>query len=141
MVNLGDMKPKKLIDKLAFVHVVDRKVLMSLSEGKDAFYIPGGKREEGETDEQALVREVKEELDVDIKPETMREYGVFEAQAHGKPEGTIVRMACYEAEFEGELKPSAEIVAIDWYTHDRRDLVGPVDQLILDDLKKRDLID
>lgn len=54
------------IDKLAFIYLQDRKLLVTLSRGKDVWYIPGGKREAGETDEQALTREVKEELDVDL---------------------------------------------------------------------------
>jgi 8-oxo-dGTP pyrophosphatase MutT (NUDIX family) len=129
------------IDKLAFIYIQNRKVLMTLSKGKDTYYIPGGKREAGETDSQALTREVKEELTVDIIPESLVYYGTFEAQAHGKAEGTIVRMTCYEAQFTGTLKPSAEIEAIDYYTYSQRDSVGPVDQLIFDDLQRNDLID
>ncbi len=74
----------KYIDKLAFIYIKDRKVLSTLSAGKDTWYIPGGKREEGESDLQALVREVKEELTVDILENTVKPYGVFQAQSHGK---------------------------------------------------------
>ena len=59
---------KSYIAKLAFIEIKDRKVLETCSFGKDKWYIPGGKREEGETDEQALIREIKEELLVDLKP-------------------------------------------------------------------------
>ncbi|MBP9820099.1 NUDIX domain-containing protein [Candidatus Woesebacteria bacterium] len=135
------MTEQTFIDKLAFIFIKNRQILMTLSKGKDTYYIPGGKREGNETDIEALSREVEEELTVKIIPTTVKHYGTFEAQAHGKPEGTIVRMTCYEADFTGELQPSSEIQDIAYYTYARRDIVGPVDQIIFDDLKKKSLID
>jgi ADP-ribose pyrophosphatase YjhB (NUDIX family) len=132
---------KTFIDKLAFIELKDRKVLETKSFGKDKWYIPGGKRNEGESDKEALIREVKEELNVDIDPSTISLYGVFEAQAHGKPEGTFVRMTCYQAKYEGELKPQAEVEMMDWFTYSQKELTSPVDQLIFDDLKSKNLID
>lgn len=129
------------IDKLAFILIKDKKVLVSLSHGKDTWYIPGGKREAGETDHQALTREVKEELTVDLKPETIEYYDTFEAQAHGKPEGTIVRMTCYTSLFDGQLKPSAEINKIEFFEYSRKSETSPVDFLIFDDLKEKGLIE
>lgn len=46
---------KSYIDKLAFIDLKNKKLLSTLSKGKDKWYIPGGKREDGETDEQALI--------------------------------------------------------------------------------------
>jgi ADP-ribose pyrophosphatase YjhB (NUDIX family) len=132
---------KTYIDKLAFIELKDRKVLETCSYGKDKWYIPGGKREAGEDDKTALIREVKEELLVDLIPETITPYGTFEAQAHGKPEGTMVRMTCYTAKYSGELKPSAEVEKMDWLDYSKRNSVSPVDQLIFDDLKAKNLID
>lgn len=129
------------IDKLAFIFIKNRKVLMTLSKGKETYYIPGGKRERGESDADALMREVKEELTVDLIPDSIVHYGTFEAQAHGKAEGTMVRMTCYQADFIGALQPSAEIESIDYYTFAQRESVGPVDQLIFDDLKRKDMLD
>lgn len=59
---------KSYIDKLAYIYLKDGKVLITLSHGKDTWYIPGGKREAGESDQEALTREVKEELNVDLVP-------------------------------------------------------------------------
>ena len=129
-----------LIDKIAWIHIVDRKILSTRSKGKDTFYIPGGKRESGETDAQTLVREIREELSVGVLPETIRYIGTFEAQAHGKAEGTIVRMTCYAADYQGSLKPAAEIDEMDWFVHQDRERSAPVDQIIFDWLKERDLI-
>ncbi len=132
---------KNYIDKLAFIEIGNRRVLETKSFGKDKWYIPGGKRETGESDQDALMREMKEELNIDLIPETIKHYGTFEAQAHGKPEGTMVRMTCYTGRFNGTLTPSAEVEKMDWFDYSKRGDVSPADQLIFDDLKARNLID
>ena len=132
---------KTYIDKLALIELKDRKVLETKSRSKDVWYIPGGKRDAGESDEQALTREIKEELNVNVDPATIIHYGTFEAQAHGKPEGTFVRMICYQAKYSGELTPSAEVEMMDWFDYSKKDLTSPVDQIIFDDLKAKNLID
>ena len=68
-------------------------------------------------------------------------FGTFEAQAHGKAEGTVVRMTCYLGNFDGEMKPSAQIQDLAYNTFAQRKIVGSVDQIIFDDLKKKGLID
>ena len=84
----------KVIDKVAYLYLKDGKILSTRSKGKDKYYLPGGKREGRESDLETLVREIKEELTVDIIESTARFYGVFEAQAHGKEEGVLVKMTC-----------------------------------------------
>jgi 8-oxo-dGTP diphosphatase len=119
---------KSYIDKLAFIEIRDRKVLETRSYGKDKWYIPGGKRESGESDQEALIREIKEELLADLIPETIKHYGTFEAQAHGKPEGTVVRMTCYTADYSGTLSPSAEVEKLDWFDSSKRKMVTQLTQ-------------
>ena len=128
------------IDKLAFIDLRDKKVLMTLSRGKDTWYIPGGKREGNETDHEALIREVKEELNVDLIPDTIRHYGTFEAQAHGKPEGTIVRMTCYTGKFTGGITANAEIEKFEYFSYAQKNFTAPVDHLIFDDLHQKGLL-
>ncbi len=82
----------KIIDKIAWIELKDKSILSTKSYGKDKYYIPGGKRETGETDEQALVREINEELSIVISSETINYIGTFEAQAHGHSEGILVKM-------------------------------------------------
>ena len=129
------------IDKLALIYIKDRKLLSSRSRGKDTYYIPGGKREAGESDHAALIREIKEELSVDIMPTTLKLFGVFETQAHGKPEGVMIRMTCYTGEFHGELKAAAEIEEIVWLTYAGREKSSPVDKIVFERLKSENLID
>lgn len=129
------------IDKLAFIYLQNGKILETLSKGKDVWYIPGGKREGEESDQEALMREIKEELNVDLIPETIRYYGTFQTQAHGKPEGTLVRMTCYTAEFNGILTPSSEVEKVAYFTYAQKDFTSPVDHLVFDDLKAKGLLD
>lgn len=100
---------KKVIDKLAWVLIQDGKLLAVRSKGKALFYLPGGKREAGESDEEALIREIKEELSVDLSPMSLKYMETFTAQADGKAEGVSVKLTCYFADFSGELLPAAEI--------------------------------
>jgi ADP-ribose pyrophosphatase YjhB (NUDIX family) len=132
------MKP---IDKLAWIELKNKSILSTKSYGKDKYYIPGGKREIGETDEQALLREIHEELDVIIDKNTVNYIGVFEAQAHGHKEGVSVKMTCYSGKYSGILKASSEIEEIRWLKYSDKDKISEVDKLIFDFLHQNNLLD
>jgi 8-oxo-dGTP diphosphatase len=102
----------------------------SSARGKDVYYLPGGKREPGETDVQTLVREIRDELDVAIAPDSASHVGTFEAQAHGYATGVTVRMTCYAADYSRMLAASSEIAELAWLRYADRDRVSPVDQII-----------
>ncbi|MFJ7212270.1 NUDIX domain-containing protein [Amycolatopsis sp. NPDC098790] len=123
-----------MIDKVAWIEVADGRVLAARSRGKDKFYLPGGKREPGETDAETLVREIREELDVEITLSTVKPAGTFEGQAHGHAEGTLVRTTAYTAEYSGTLRASSEIEEIAWLGYEDRPRVSLVAQLIFDHL-------
>ena len=129
------------IDKLAWIYIADRKILSTRSRGKDTWYFPGGKREVGESDEKALTREIKEELSVDLIPDSLQFFGKFEAQAHGHAEGITVIMTCYLADYQGDLKPDAEIEELAWFTYADKEKSSVVDQIIFDHLKNHNFID
>ena len=60
----------KKIEVVAAIIVNEKKVFATqrgYGEFKDGWEFPGGKIELGESSEEALVREIREELDVDIK--------------------------------------------------------------------------
>ncbi|GFJ77210.1 NUDIX hydrolase [Phytohabitans houttuyneae] len=126
-----------VIDKIAWIHLVEGEILSTRSIGKDVYYIPGGKREPGESDVDTLVREIREELEVAIEAASATHVGTFEAQAHGHATGTLVRMTCYSAGYRGVLRASSEIAELVWLTHEDRHRVAPVDQIIFDHLRAR----
>ncbi|MFD7847009.1 NUDIX domain-containing protein [Nocardia sp. NPDC059764] len=123
-------REQRLIDTVAWVRIEGGRILCARPSGKDVFYIPGGKREGDETDLQTLVREIREELTVEITPETVAHVGTYEALI---PDA-VVRMACYTAEYSGDIAVSSEIEEIAWFSYTDRPHVPPVDQLLFDDL-------
>ncbi|AIQ13032.1 NUDIX hydrolase [Paenibacillus durus] len=130
-----------VIDKIAWISMNQGKLLCARSRGKDIYYLPGGKRESGESDTDTLLREIEEELSVRINPETVAYFGTFEAEAHGKTGGVQVKMSCYTAEFEGELRPASEIGELAWLTYNDRGRVSEVTQIIFDKLHEMERLD
>ncbi len=129
-----------MIDKIAWLHLMDGKVLCARSRGKSLFYLPGGKREPGETDTETLVREVREELAVEIDPSSAEPAGTFEAQADGQAPGVVVRTTAYTAEYTGALAASSEIDEIAWLAYADRDRVSAAGKVIFDHLRETGLL-
>jgi 8-oxo-dGTP pyrophosphatase MutT (NUDIX family) len=101
-------------NKSAWMPIENRRVLFARSKKEPVlFYCVGGKLEPGETDEQALVRETYEEVGVELKASTIRHIKTFYGPA---PDGRPMRMACYDAEYQGEIAPSSEVEEIAWFT-------------------------
>ena len=130
----------KRIDRVSLLVLRSGRLLTARSRGKDAFYIPGGKREAGESDTDALLRETREELGVGLVPGSIRFFGVFCGPAHGKPEGTRVRHACYLAETDGTPVPSSEVEELRWQGADSTLPVPPADEAIYRELVSRGLL-
>jgi 8-oxo-dGTP pyrophosphatase MutT (NUDIX family) len=131
---------KKEIDKLAWLYIRDGKLLNARSKGKERFYIPGGKREEGESDVQALVREIKEEVSVNLDINTIKYAQTFKAKADGKSDDLIVKLTCYFADFEGELLPDEEIEEINFISYQDKHLCSLGSIKAMDWLKEKGLI-
>ena len=120
------------VDTVAWVRLENGRILCARPRGKDIFYIPGGKREGAESDLQTLLREISEELTVELRPETVAHVGTYEA---GQADGAVVRMSCYSGDYTGTLTASSEIDELAWFCYADRPRVPPVDRLLFDDLK------
>ncbi len=132
------------IYKAAGIVIQDRKLLVERSKGKEFFIAPGGSIEEGETEKQACVRELKEEFDIEVAEEDLEEFGRFEAAAAGQ-EDRIVHMAAFTVRrWLGEPTPRSEVEEIAWVTsaNEQNLPLGSIfEHEVIPRLKSQNLID
>ncbi|MEU3274567.1 NUDIX domain-containing protein [Saccharomonospora sp. NPDC006951] len=129
------------IDSLAWVLVRDRRLLSVRTEGKSRFYLPGGKREQGESDVAALCREIREELRVELDPLSFSLFAVLDERADGFADGRRVHMTAYTAEYSGSLAAGNEIAELGWFTSGDASRCPPAGQRILAKLAASGAID
>jgi 8-oxo-dGTP diphosphatase len=84
----------KTIHKVAAIVIKDNSFLMVRKAGKDIWTNLGGHLESGETEEEALEREILEE--VNCKSSIIRKLGDFEANA--AHDNAIVKLSTYLVE-------------------------------------------
>ncbi|MCU7723368.1 NUDIX domain-containing protein [Actinoplanes sp. KI2] len=125
----------------AWVCVRDRRVLVVRPHYTDAFYLPGGKPEPGETHAEAAAREVLEEVGLVLDPAALTLYTEIVAPAHNRPPGTTVRLVCFTGGDAGAApSAAAEIGEIAWFTPDDTARCAPAIQLLIADLSTAGLI-
>ena len=90
------------------------QVLAVRPHGSDAYFLPGGMPEPGESYAQAAAREVREETGMTVDPARLRETGRIEDDAYGRP-GCRVRLVCFEGPGTGTpVAGDDEIAEIAW---------------------------
>ena len=124
----------KTIEVVAAIITADNRIFSTqrgYGEYKDGWEFPGGKMEEGESPEQALIREIREELETDISVEQFirtieYDYPKFHLKMH-----------CFLCSIVSGDLVLIEHEAARWLTKDTIDDVDwlPADTLILDDIK------
>lgn len=137
------MKNVSIIETVAYIFIRDKKLLLVRAKKKKAYYMPGGKRDLKEDDIRALVREIREELQIELSP-SLRLYGIFEAQAYGKEKGVRVKIICYFGKHIGKIKAGSEIEHIRFFSqaeYVKEKETAPAVRLIFNDLKEKGLID
>lgn len=131
------------IHKAALLVVRKGRLLLCKKKKGGALILPGGKIEPGETPEQCVVREIKEELG-GIKVVNLTLVGSYEdvaARLHGELHRRI-RIELFQGELRGEPKASSEIAALVWFgPKDDLDGVAPsLRNKIIPDLRQRGLL-
>ncbi|WP_328467426.1 NUDIX domain-containing protein [Actinoplanes sp. NBC_00393] len=125
----------------AWVCVRDRRVLVVRASGSDAFYLPGGKPEAGESHAEAAAREVREEVGIPVDPAALRLFTTIEAPAHNRPPGTRVRLVCFIGPATGEPAAANEIAELAWFSSAESHRCAPAIQRLLTELVDAGLID
>jgi len=100
--------------KSAGILIKDRKILLGRPQGEEFFISPGGFIESGETSEQALVRELQEELSININEASIKKFETFFTEEVINETIKLKMDAHFVDSWEGEPSPSREIEEILW---------------------------
>ncbi|NVK75966.1 NUDIX hydrolase [Marinomonas sp. CT5] len=130
----------ELIRSVAWLHVENGKVLCVRTKGKDKFYIPGGKIDQGESAKAALIREIQEELGVSLDENSIVPATTIVAAAHGFSSDQKVEMQCFYAQYRGVIAKHSEIEEIRWVQDDFPLICAPAAQMAITFLAQLDKI-
>jgi 8-oxo-dGTP diphosphatase len=132
------------IHKSAGVLIRDRKFLITRSKGKSFFIAPGGKIELNEDAEEALIRELREELSIDINAANLAPFGTFFALAAGHEDKYLQMDVFLIKDWKGEVSPANEVEEVKWINSDFPadiELGSIFHHDVLPKLKEKNLID
>lgn len=125
----------KTIKVAAAIIIHDNQIFATqrgYGEFKDGWEFPGGKIEEGETPQEALAREIKEELDTEIEVKDF-----LETVEYDYPEFHL-SMDCFFCTVKSGELVLKEHEAAKWLTAETLDSVDwlPADQALVQSIKK-----
>lgn len=108
-------RPRETVIRIVAALVRDPagRVLLVRKRGTEAFLQPGGKPQASESHLAALERELNEELDCSIEPESAVFLGTFAAAAANE-DGYLVEAALYSLRLTGTVRTASEIEEIIW---------------------------
>ena len=104
------------------------------------YLMPGGQLEE-DSDEECLVREIKEELDCEVDKKSLEYIAEYVAEAAYPGRDVMIRL--YRGNIIGQAKPSSEIGALHWISKEdaNNDKVSPIiKKLIIPDLVNKKIL-
>ncbi|MBI2831029.1 MAG: NUDIX domain-containing protein [Chloroflexi bacterium] len=100
--------------KYALCIIRDNRLLVLEESDQELYLLPGGRPEAGESPEQALSRELKEELCIELDASSLKYIGPFEDVAAGKEEARV-HIELYLGVFTGEMRPCSEVQRLVWF--------------------------
>lgn len=100
-----------LIRKSTAIIIKNKKLLLVTNKDRQVFFwTPGGKLDKGETPEQALRRELKEELNIEVTKETHYFTYLSKKEEDNKPR----KVYCYFIQYSGNPSCQSEIKELLW---------------------------
>ena len=99
------------------VTLKENKLLLAFSKNKEAWYLPGGKMDAGETAQEALIREIKEELSITLHADRLQYLLHVTAHAYGEIEDVIMQQECFLYQLDEKVQPSHEIGAVKYVSY------------------------
>lgn len=125
----------KTVKVVAAIIIHENKIFATqrgYGEFKDGWEFPGGKIEPGETSQEALVREIKEELDIEIKVKDF-----LETVEYDYP-GFHLSMDCFFCTIKSGELVLKEHEAAKWLTMETLDSVDwlPADQGLIEGIRE-----
>lgn len=97
--------------------IKNNKLLLTYSKNKQAWYLPGGKIDKGETSISALVREIKEELSLDLDKEKLNFFCHITAEAYGE-QNLLMEQDCFLYDLKDNIQPTNEIEAYNYFSYE-----------------------
>lgn len=105
----------------------DNALLLVQARDRAKYYFPGGKIEEGETFEQALIREIDEELNVSLNPDKLSYINTVIGEAYPQ-KNTLTKLICYKTtdDIDWEsIHSYSEITDIKWMAKSETEYIAP----------------
>ena len=136
MIEEKQMKTVKVVAAIICDDIKEKNKIFATARGygelKGGWEFPGGKVEPGETSQQALIREIIEELDTEIKVGELIDTVEYDYPTFH------LSMDCFWAEVKAGHLELKEAEAAKWLTKDQLDSVIwlPADILLIDQIRK-----
>lgn len=136
MIEEKQMKTVKVVAAIICDDIKEKNKIFATARGygelKGGWEFPGGKVEPGETPQQALIREIIEELDTEIKVGELIDTVEYDYPTFH------LSMDCFWAEVKAGHLELKEAEAAKWLTKDQLESVTwlPADILLIDQIRK-----
>ena len=136
MIEEKQMKTVKVVAAIICDDIKEKNKIFATARGygelKGGWEFPGGKVEPGETSQQALIREIIEELDTEIKVGELIDMVEYDYPTFH------LSMDCFWAEVKAGHLELKEAEAAKWLTKNQLDSVTwlPADILLIDQIRK-----